>query len=130
MREVTIKLGGREFVVPQLTIRNEAKWRKQAEEALAPFWDAVGLSDMSISQPDDLRRLVSQVGSLLDPMAALDAVCAYSPALSADREWIEENCYGDEVIAALVNLFFGQLRQLERLPQALNGSLQKAMPTT
>lgn len=125
MREVTIKLGGRDFVVPQLTIRDEAKWRKQAEEALAPFWDAVGLMQLDISQPGDLRKMVSQVGALLDPLAALDAVCAYAPQLAAEREWIEENTYSDEALGALVQLFFGQLRQLERLPQSLNGSLPK-----
>jgi hypothetical protein len=130
MREVTIKLGGREFVVPQLTIRDEAKWRKQAEEALAPFWDAAGLVEMTFSTPDDLRTMVSKIGALMDPLAALDAVCAYAPQLTAEREWIEENTYSDEVFGALVGLFFGQLRQLERLPQALNGSLSKLSATT
>lgn len=130
MREVTIKLGGKEFIVPQLTIRDEAKWRKQADEALAPFWEATTLMQLDISQPGDLRKLVSQVGALMDPLAALDAICAYAPQLQQEREWIEENTYSDEVFGALVGLFFGQLRQLERLPQALNGSLPRPTKTT
>lgn len=129
MREVTITLGGKTLVVPQLTIRNEAKWRKQAEEALAPFWEATGLMQLDISQPSDLRKMLNQVGALMDPLAALDAICAYAPQLADEREWIEENTYSDEVFGALVGLFFGQLRQLERLPQALNGSVPKATPT-
>jgi len=129
MREVTIKLGEREFVVPQLTIRNEAIWRQQAEVALAPFWEATTLMQLDISQPNDLRKMISQVGALMEPMAALDAICAYAPQLAAEREWIEENTYSDEVFGALVGLFFGQLRQLERLPQALNGSLPKSTKT-
>lgn len=130
MREVTIKLGERVFTVPQLTIRNEAKWRQKAEEALAPFWDATGLMQIDISQPGDLRKVIDQVSKLMDPMAAINAICAYAPALAAEREWIEENCYSDEVIGALVALFFGQLRQLDQLPQALNGAVSKLSPMT
>jgi hypothetical protein len=129
MRDVTIKLGEQTYIVPQLTIRGEARWRKQAEEALAPFWDAAGLMQMDITQPGDLQRMVSQVGAMLDPTAALDAVCAYNSLLADDRERIEETAYSDEVIAALVSLFFGQLRQLERLPQTLAGLGQKPTQT-
>jgi hypothetical protein len=63
-------------------------------------------------------------------MAALDAICAYAPALAEQRDWIEENTYSDEVFGSLVGLFFGQLRQLERMPQALNGSLTQPMGKT
>jgi len=128
MREVTITLGDRQFVVPQLTIRSEAKWRRQAQEALAPFWDATGLMQVDVTSPADLRKLIDQVGGLMDPAEALNALCAYAPELEAEREWIEENCYADQVFGALVALFFGQLRQLERLPQTLNGAV--APPTT
>jgi hypothetical protein len=130
MREVTIKLGERTFTVPQLTIRNEAKWRQKAEEALAPFWDATDRMQFDISQPGDLHKVVDQIGRLMDPLAAIDALCSYAPAIAAEREWIEDNCYGDEVVGALVALFFGQLRQLERLPQALNGAGLRVSPTT
>lgn len=130
MREITIRLNDREFVAQQLTIRAEAKWRQVATEALAPFWDATGLMQLDITQPGDLRAVIDRVGAMLDPMAAIDALCAYSPVLAAEREWIEENCYADQVFAALVALFFGQLRQLERLPAAFNGALPNAQPTT
>ncbi len=130
MREVTIKLGERVFTVPQLTIKHEAKWRRTAEEALAPFWDATGLMQLDINQPGDLRKVVDQISRLMDPIAAIDAICAYAPTLAAERDWIEEHCYSDEVIGALVALFFGQLRQLEQLPQALNGAVGKLSPTT
>lgn len=130
MREVTIMLGGKAFVVPQLTIREESKWRRQAQDALAPFWDATGLMQVDISKPADLRKMIDQVGALLNPMQALDAVCAYAPELDNEREWIEANCYSDEVFGALVSLFFGQLRQLERLPQALNGAAPQPTTTT
>lgn len=130
MREVTIRLGERAFVVQQLTIRKEANWRRQAEEALAPFWDATALMDFDITRPGDLRKILDRVGALLDPMAAIDALCAYAPALNEQRDWIEESCYADEVFGALVALFFGQLRQLERLPQTLNGALPTQSATT
>ena len=130
MREVTIRLGDRAFVVPQLTIRNESKWRRQAGEALSPFWDATALMEFDISNPGDLRKVIDRVGALLDPMAAIEALCSYAPALAAERDWIEENCYSDEVFGALVALFFGQLRQLERLPVTLNGAAPKPSPTT
>ena len=130
MREVVIKLGERVFTVPQLTIKHEAKWRRTAEEALAPFWDATGLMQLDINQPGDLSKIIDRVGALLDPLAAIDAICAYAPQLADEREWIEEHCYSDEVFAALVALFFGQLRQLERLPMTLNGALPQAGATT
>ena len=126
MREVTITLGDRQFTVPQLTIRSEAKWRHQAQDALAPFWDSVGMMQLDISNPGDLRKIIDQVGGLMDPAQAVDAICAYAPALADERDWIEENCYADQVFGALVALFFGQLRQLERLPQTLNGAAQPA----
>ena len=131
MREVTIKLGERVFTVPQLTIRKEATWRRKAEEAMGPFFDAAGLMNIDISQPGDLRQVVAKVGAILDPMAAIDALCAYAPEIAAAREWIEENCYADEVFGALVALFFGQqLRQLERMPQIMNGALAQPGATT
>jgi hypothetical protein len=131
MREVTIKLGERTFVVPQLTIRNEAKWRRTAEEAMGPFFDAAGLMNIDIAQSGDLRQVVAKVGAILNPMAAIDALCAYAPEIAAAREWIEDNCYSDEVFGALVALFFGQqLRQLERMPQIMNGALAQPGATT
>ena len=128
MREVTIALGDKTFVVQQLTIRAESKWRRNAQEVLAPFWDATALMQMDISNPGDLRKMINQVSALLDSQQALDAICAYAPQIEDEREWIETSCYSDEVFGALVSLFFGQLRQLERLPQALNGAM--APPTT
>ena len=130
MREVTIALGGREFTAPQRTIRKEVEWRKLAQEALGPLWDATSLLQMDVNQPGDLRTMIDKVGALLDPGAALDDICAYAPQLADERDWIEENTYSDEVFGALVGLFFGQLRQLERLPQAMNGSLPRQASTT
>ena len=59
MREVTIALGDKTFVVQQLTIRAESKWRRNAQEVLAPFWDATALMQMDISNPGDLHKMIA-----------------------------------------------------------------------
>jgi hypothetical protein len=107
MKSITIKLGGREYQVAQLPIRPDAEWRKSVAEIVQPISELAISSQVTAPTPDRLVRLAFTSALLIDPQAVLDAVLRYSETLEADREWIENNAYSDEALAALLSLFFG-----------------------
>lgn len=129
MRTVTITLGGKPYTIGQLPVRKEAAWRAQAQAVLGPFLEAAGSVQMDLNSPADIPIMLAKVSALMDTNAALDAVLAYSPDLQAAQQEIEDSAYGDEVLTALVTLFFGQLRQLSTLSTALDGVLPTPSPT-
>ena len=130
MRTVTITLGGKAYTVGQLPVRKEAAWRAKAETVLGPFLEAAGGLQMDLNSPADIPIVLAKVSALMDTNAALNVVLAYSPDLQAAQAEIDESAYGDEVLTALVALFFGQLRQLERISTTLTGVLPPQSPTT
>ena len=64
-------------------------------------------SGLATPTPDRMSKLAFTLGLFIDPIPMLDAVCAYSPALAAERDWIGDNAYADELLEALLTLFFG-----------------------
>lgn len=107
MKQITIQLGGRDFTVAQLPIRPDAEWRKGVKEIIEPISELMISSQIATPTPDRMVRLAFGSALIIDPQAVLDALLLYSPALEAEREWIEQNAYSDEALTALLSLFFG-----------------------
>jgi hypothetical protein len=124
MREITITLGGREFVIHELTIFKSQKWRAQANEFLSQF------TDINVSNPESDTEMIEYFQRLQKFLAGsletvLDLACAYSAALEEDRSWIEENAYEREVIVAfrsILQFAYPVDFLAQNLYQAMSGS--------
>lgn len=107
MRTITVSLGGEQVTVRQLPVGPMARWAEAHEAVCTPMGEmalAVGMRDPT---PEQMARLAVSAGLLIKPREMLDAVCAYSPELEERRQWVEENAYQDELLAALASFFFG-----------------------
>jgi hypothetical protein len=106
-RTKTVELGGRAYEIAQLPMRANAEWRAQLAEPITQLLALLeGNADLEIGSVSDLAQIV-RLGKrlLLGSMdLLLDALFAYSPELSADRERIEAEAYDDEAIAALASV--------------------------
>ncbi len=126
-RDIAILLGGRSFNVQQLPIRADAEWRKTSRPIVEPISELAMASGIANPTPEKLARLVFTSQLLVDPLAVLNAVLAYSPALDEEREWIEQHAYPDEALTALMALFFGMAPQPKMV---VNGAAPTPAPMT
>lgn len=104
---VTVTLGGEAYEIMPLNMKASRVWRKTLGEPVGQIVDAMQSADAVAL--DDL----GSIGQLLDvakrlAMGSIDlcveALFAYSPALQADRETIEENATDAEAMAAFVEV--------------------------
>lgn len=109
MRQITIQLAGEELTVPQLTIRQEIDWRRQAGPLVGPLVEMAMAAGMSSPTPERLAKFGLAAAGITDPAALLDVLCAYGPTLAERRDWIADHAYTDELLLAVVALFFGQM---------------------
>jgi hypothetical protein len=107
MNSITIVLGGKSYLVQRLTIGADAAWRETAKPIVEPITEIAMAAQLANPKPEEVARLAVASSLFVDPLATLNAVLAYSPALEAEREWIENHAYADEALAALLALFFG-----------------------
>ena len=126
-RDIAIVFGGRTFTVQQLAIRADAEWRKTARPIVEPISELTMAAGIANPTPEKVARLVFTSQLLVDPLAVLNAVLAYSPALDEQREWIEQHAYPDEALTALLALFFGMAPQPKMVA---NGAAPTPAPTT
>ncbi len=122
---MTVRLGGREFVVRQLPIRRDAAWRESVKPLIDPIADMAMAAGIANPTPDRLVKLAFTSALFAEPMTVLAAVCDYAPELASERDWMEENAYADEALEALLTLFFG-MRSIQ--PQATGAT--RRQPTT
>lgn len=105
-RTIAIELGGRVFAVPQQTIGAEVAWRRKVQPLVEPLGEMV-MAAGATPTPERMVKLAFTSALFVDAGAVLDAVCGYSVMLDEQRGWIEEYAYSDEVLTALLSLFFG-----------------------
>lgn len=127
MRTITVVLGGRPIEVPQLAIDDEVAWREMAKPLVDPIGEMVMAAGIANPTPERMVRLAFTSGLFMDLRAVLNAVLAYSPVLEDARAWIGANAYSDELMEALVALFFGVTSSKPGAAPATNGDLT---PTT
>lgn len=126
-RTIQVRIADRTFDVPQQTIGAEAAWRKTVQPLIEPIGEMVMASGVATPTPEKMVKLAFTSALFVDTGAVLDAVCSYSPVLADQRGWIEEYGYADEVLHALLTLFFGVMSSPAAATLRMNGA---AAPTT
>ena len=107
MKTVVVELGGRGFEVRELPMRASRAWR---ERLGAPMREVVqrlqGAAAMEVTDVAGIGDLIEHVGELVlgSVEIAADLVFEYSPELAAERDWIEEQVYDSEMMAAFVEV--------------------------
>lgn len=118
MKSISVDLAGRSYTIESLKFRAERAWRKKYDVPIANLIGAIAnvkeLSAKEFDKPGDLLKEVGMVllshanelmKALLDsPDIIFEAICDYSPVLAADREFIEENAYQDEIAAVFIEV--------------------------
>lgn len=118
MKSIQVNLGGRQYTIESLKFRAERAWRKKYDVTINELIGAVSkVKELSSKEFDTTGGLFKEIGMVLlshaddlirallnSPDILLEAICDYSPVLSADREFIEENAYQDEIAAAFVEV--------------------------
>lgn len=103
---VTVTLGGRDYSLARLELRQASAMRKMINQQVEPIMELVQRA------PGIEIKDVEQVGKVLDGLRQVlfnsieilfDLLCEYSAEISKDREWLLDHAYDEEVIeAALV----------------------------
>ena len=106
-QQITVTLGGRQYSIEKLPIRQSQRWRQSLAEPFGEISQTLEAASLvEVDQLSDIAGLVRRASGVLlgsvDKM--LDLLFAYSSALAADREYIEENAYDDEALAAFVEV--------------------------
>jgi len=102
MKTETVEIGGKTYTIHEAKRKANAKWRQrfQAEfvdiAALIESLPGAELTPETVSTI--IRQIVDKVGGSVDTLAEL--VFSYSPELEADREFVEEEAYDSEIMAA------------------------------
>jgi len=107
MQETEVLLAGRTYVVQRLPVLPHARWAAEHEAVCKPVGEMAVALGVRNPTPEALARLALTSGLLINQEALLNAVCAYSSVLAADREWIGNNAYMEEMLACLMGFFLG-----------------------
>jgi len=107
MQQTEIVLAGKSYTVERLPVIPHARWAAQHESVCKPVGEMAIALGVRNPTPEAMARLALTSGLLIDLMALLDAVCAYSPVLAADREHIGNHTYMEDMLACLMGFFFG-----------------------
>lgn len=105
MRQAKVTLGGREYTLSTPPIRRSKEWRHKLARPFGDLAKAIELAgsvELSVADIPNIGDLVKRfAGTLIGSVdTMLDLLFDYSPALAADREWIEENAYDEEALEA------------------------------
>jgi hypothetical protein len=106
-RSVNVQLGGKTYEITALPISQAKAWRESLAVPFATISQALTTANVvEINQFGDMSKLVQQMSGVLlgsiDLM--LDLMFQYSLSLSEDREWIEQNAFDEEALAAFAEV--------------------------
>jgi len=106
MRSVTVKLGGKEYIVYELKARQNQTWRAQLKTRFETLADVIGNAPATELNTTGVSGLIRNITNLvMDSIGDVrEAILAYSPELSADRLFIEENAYDSEIMDAFMEV--------------------------
>jgi hypothetical protein len=131
MRTITVSLAGREYSIQQLPIKANRAWREKFEELIGKLVslirEGLELSSKKFPNEDGLLKAVSNLLAIrLEDISQVlvnsidmveGSVFEYAPEIAADREWIEDEAFDDELIAVFMKVVqlaypFGQIMSL------------------
>lgn len=103
IQRVTVSLGEREFEVQTAGFKRAKPWKARLFADVKPLFEKVGAStNIEFATPTDLLKLLPLAEELF--VDGLDLVCdmliTYSPALEAERDYIEEYATDKQILAA------------------------------
>jgi hypothetical protein len=106
-KEITVTLGSKPYTVIALPIAASKAWREALAGPFGEIADALTQANtVEVHRFADIAVLVRQMSGVLlgsvDKM--LDLLFSYSPALAAERQWIEENAYDEEALHAFAEV--------------------------
>lgn len=130
MKSTTVTIAGRQYSIESLKFKAEREWRKKYDAPISALINTLSQTRTITDQSNDPGQWLRQMGGVLlshagelvkalieSPDTLLNAICDYSPVLQADRDYIEENSYQDEIAAAFIEVLkiaypFGSLLSL------------------
>lgn len=127
MRTETITLGEKEYILREMPVRPARQFREALKAEFGSFIELVeGSPNVELTDMKAVSGLLRTLSAtLLDSVdKALDLLLQYSPELAKDREYIENNAVGSQVVdgfLAAVGLsfpFFG-LERISRLTSTI-----------
>lgn len=116
MRTETITLGDRQYTLKEMPLKPARAWRERLREQFSSFITLVeDAPDADISNTKAVGGLLRTLSAtLLDSVdLALELLLQFSPELERDRDYIENNAVGSQVVdgflaaVALAFPFFG-----------------------
>jgi hypothetical protein len=106
MRSISITLGDRSYTIPQAPIGRAKAWRKQLKKPLNEILALISgdlLTTELTSAADVIGLAEKMIPVLMDaPETVLELLLGYAPALKADRSFIEEHGYDEQVVDAFL----------------------------
>lgn len=133
MKTITVTLAEKEYIIQELPTRKNAAWRKalaEPFEALAAMLtNAAGLelnkAETLPALTDVVKATIGRVAGSVDLMT--DLLFSYSPALTADKDRIMDNCYDSDLMSVFAEVLtlaypFGQISGIIRDLAAKIGS--------
>lgn len=133
-KQVTVRLGGREYAIKEKPMGVNGAWRKKlrATSVMRLFESLDGLLDdlvaaMATIQPEstagddnvavegirfDMGKMFTvarNLPTLVNGLASsvddiIELLFEYEPKLRSDKKWLEQNAYDEEVVAAFVEV--------------------------
>lgn len=101
MRNETITLGGRQYTLQEMPVKPARAWRESLKAQFGGFITLVeGAPDVEVTNTKAVGGLLRVLsGVLLDSVdLALELLIQFSPELQRDREYIEDNAVGSQVV--------------------------------
>lgn len=138
MKTVQVTLGGKEYNIRALKMRQSKEWRDKVKEPFGSLVDALQAApNIELTSMADLSTLVDVVKDLVLGSfdLVLDLLFQYSPELAADRERIETEGYDEEAVEAFVEVLklafpFGGFRKVfSTLPGPANQATSMNSPS-
>jgi len=104
-KPVKILLGGVEYEIKPLALRESRAWRQQLNGPLAEVTAALkGAGEIQVTNGADIAALLETLSSrvVLAPDLIFELLLAYAPNLAEDRSRIEETATDDETMVGFV----------------------------
>lgn len=107
MKTVEVTIAEKTYEIQALTIKPTRVWQQRAQQPLNMMLQAIESAQTTeLSDIGSLVALAREVSTVL--LGATDIVLeltlAYAPNLAADRDYIEENGYNEEIMTAFIEV--------------------------
>lgn len=117
-----VNLAGKKYEIAPLPFKQSKAWRASLGKPITDLAEILVRADtLELNNAADLVKIIqlAQAYLLDSPDLIWEALCAYSPAIAADQEDLEDGVYDYEIMDALVEVLklaypFGRLAAMFR----------------